>query len=118
MYNNRSFAGQADKRDVWATARSLDRRFGASSGGRGGVEKLLGRKSVTPNQGQDIVSMCPIARVDNDVEPDAAKGGIRAEAVDTYMQDVDVLCGENSGQLMKKAGLVIEPCSERQVATG
>src|SRR3989442_450526 len=47
-----------------------------------GVEKLLGWESVTLDECKDLASMRPISGIDDNVETDAAEGGVRAEAMD------------------------------------
>jgi len=72
---------------------------------------------MATNQSKNLVGMGPVARVHDDVEADAAKGGVGPEAVDADMKDVDVLGGENPSQLVEKTGLVVEPGAEGEIAT-
>jgi len=57
-----------------------------------------------------------VARVDNNVEPHATKGCVRADPVDADMQDIDLLGGEDSSELMQQPRLVVEPGTESEVA--
>lgn len=72
---------------------------------------------MATNQSKNLVGMGPVARVHDDVEADAAKGGVRTETVDPDVKDVDVFSREDPRQLMKQARFVVEPSAEGEVAT-
>ena len=72
---------------------------------------------MATNQSKNLVGMGPVARVHDDVEADAAKGGVRTETVDPDVKDVDVLGREDASQLMKQSRFVIEPGAKGEVAT-
>ena len=69
------------------------------------------------NKRENLVSMLAVPRVDDHVETNASERGVRTEAMNSHMKDVDVFGGEDSGQLMQKARLVVKPGAEREVAT-
>ena len=72
---------------------------------------------MTLNEGEDVPSVRAITRIDYDIEADTTERRVRAEAVDADVKDVDVLCGQNSCQLMQESWLVVEPRTEGEVPT-
>lgn len=72
---------------------------------------------MSPYQCEHVIGVGSVTCVDDHVEADAAESGVRAEAMDSDVKDVDVLRGEDTGQLMKQARLVVEPGAEREITT-
>jgi hypothetical protein len=70
------------------------------------------------NQRKDLTRVRAVTGVNDDIEANAAEGSVGAQAMDADVKDVDVLCGEYSGELMQQAWLVVEPGTEREVTTG
>src|SRR5437773_4994295 len=88
-----------------------------SSGVRRGVEQLFGDETARANERQDRIGVRAVARVDDDVEADTAKRRVWTQAVDADMEDVDALRREQTGELVQRAGSILEPRAEREVAS-
>src|SRR2546430_474606 len=91
-------------------------RHRSSMGGRG-REELFGGEAVRAKKSEYRVRVRAVPRVHDDVETDPAEQGGRTQAVDTDVEDVDVLAREEPRELVQHPRLVLEPRAEREVAS-
>jgi hypothetical protein len=70
---------------------------------------------MTSDKREHLFSVAPVTSVDDYVETDAPERGIGAKPMDPDVKDVDVLSGENSGQLVQESRFVVEPGAEGEI---
>src|ERR1700693_997557 len=68
--------------------------------GWGGIQQFFRWKAVPTDKGENLIRVRAIARVDDHVQSNTSQGSVGAEPVNPYVQNVDVLGREHSGQLM------------------
>jgi hypothetical protein len=73
---------------------------------------------MASNQREDLFGVRAISCVHYHVQADTSERSVGTETMDPYVKDVDVLRGKDPGELMQKAGLVVEPGAEGEIATG
>src|SRR5919198_2099609 len=80
------------------------------------AEELLDGEAAGADEIEHGAGVRPVARLDDDVEADPPERGVRAEALDAHVEDVDALRRQHAGERVQPAGLVVEPGAERGVA--